>query len=211
MAEKGILYACIAEEERILLQSSQPSSDYDQLVKVILERIPRHTNQQRAYLHGDYSYIYITDNGITYLCVTEVEFDSRAAGAFLVQVKDKYDGSMNFTAELKRLIHHYNTDPQAQKIKSLQAEVGKVKEITMENIENILRRGERLQDILASAEIAFSSAERFKQGSTELHSTMWWKNMKLNIAIGAAALAIIGVVFFFLLVIVCGGLRFPNC
>jgi len=89
--------------------------------------------------------------------------------------------------------------------------VAKAQEIMMENIENILRRGERLEDLLDESEKAVEVAGLFNKKTETLYSNLWWKNMKLNLAIAGVVGLIALIIIFVLLIVACGGITFPGC
>jgi hypothetical protein len=106
------------------------------------------------------------------------------------------------------------------KVKKLQAQVADVSNIMTENINKILDRGDRLDNlegrsgivisfgtiypvfylsknifsILITTEMLSSRADEFRVSSRRVARKMWWQNMKLNLIIGSVVLIIIVVI-----------------
>eukprot|EP01089_Gocevia_fonbrunei_P009793 TRINITY_DN2220_c0_g1_i1.p1 TRINITY_DN2220_c0_g1~~TRINITY_DN2220_c0_g1_i1.p1 ORF type:complete len:109 (+),score=20.60 TRINITY_DN2220_c0_g1_i1:388-714(+) len=108
-------------------------------------------------------------------------------------------------------MNYYNADPTADKVRKIKSEVDKVQDIMMENIENVLKRGERLDDLLDATDRLATDSAKWSQGAGRLHGVMWLKNMRLNIAIAGVGIALLIIVFLFILMLACGGITFRNC
>ncbi|KAI5618520.1 vesicle-associated membrane protein 8, partial [Silurus asotus] len=68
-------------------------------------------------------------------------------------------------------------------VKSLQSQVDGVKDIMTQNVERILARGERLDDLMDKSEDLQAGAQNFKHTSQKVARAYWWKNVKLVVAI----------------------------
>ncbi|MBN3321338.1 CND2 protein, partial [Atractosteus spatula] len=77
------------------------------------------------------------------------------------------------------------------RVKTLQSEVDGVKEIMTKNVERILERGERLDDLMGKTEDLQADAQHFKHTSTKVARSYWWKNVKLIICIVVVVVIII--------------------
>jgi len=74
-----------------------------------------------------------------------------------------------------------------------------VKEVMLENIDQVLRRGEKLEDLMQVTEDMVVQANQFQKQSTSLKRAMWWKNLKMwFIIIGI----VIGVILIIVIVVV---------
>jgi len=75
------------------------------------------------------------------------------------------------------------------------------------NIDALLKRGDRLDNIVNKTDVLQSRSVAFKQSSRVLSRRMWWQNVKVGVGI-----AITVVVFIYIIVTVsCGGITWPNC
>ncbi|XP_043940229.1 vesicle-associated membrane protein 8 [Protopterus annectens] len=72
---------------------------------------------------------------------------------------------------------------QQDRVKSLQSEVEGVKNIMTQNVDRILARGEKLDDLMNKTEDLQASSEHFKTTSQKVARKYWWKNVKMIILI----------------------------
>ncbi|KAM6965343.1 vesicle-associated membrane protein 8 [Aplochiton taeniatus] len=77
------------------------------------------------------------------------------------------------------------------KVKTLQSEVDGVKDIMTQNVDRILARGERLDDLMGKSEDLQAGAQNFKHTSQKVARTYWWKNVKLIVVIVVIVLIIV--------------------
>ncbi|XP_060687894.1 vesicle-associated membrane protein 8 [Hemiscyllium ocellatum] len=74
-------------------------------------------------------------------------------------------------------------DPGPEKLSNLQGQVNDVKGIMSQNIEKVLERGEKLDDLIIKTDDLQASADTFQKTSTKIARKMWWKNTKMIIII----------------------------
>ncbi|KAL6472874.1 hypothetical protein MHYP_G00190620 [Metynnis hypsauchen] len=85
-----------------------------------------------------------------------------------------------------------STQPQApSKLNQVQEQVNDVKVILKDNINKVLERGERLDDLVGKTDDLQASADSFQRTSTRVSRKFWWKNMKMMIIIGVIVLVIV--------------------
>ncbi|XP_043917083.1 vesicle-associated membrane protein 8-like [Protopterus annectens] len=77
----------------------------------------------------------------------------------------------------------YNANPHTNKVGELQSQVDDVKNIMTQNIDRVLERGERLDDLIVKTDDLQATAESFQKTSTKIARKMWWKNTKMIIII----------------------------
>ncbi|XP_041856082.1 vesicle-associated membrane protein 8 [Melanotaenia boesemani] len=77
------------------------------------------------------------------------------------------------------------------KVQSLRDQVDGVKNIMTENVDRILARGERLDDLMGKSEDLQAGAQHFKQTSQKVARAYWWKNVKLIVVIVVIVLVIV--------------------
>ncbi|XP_021477629.1 vesicle-associated membrane protein 8 isoform X1 [Oncorhynchus mykiss] len=80
---------------------------------------------------------------------------------------------------------------EQDKVRTLQSQVEGVKDIMTQNVDRILARGERLDDLMGKSEDLQAGAEDFKHTSQKVARSYWWKNMKLWVVIVVIVLVII--------------------
>uniref|UniRef100_A0A8C9W432 Vesicle-associated membrane protein 8 (endobrevin) n=1 Tax=Scleropages formosus TaxID=113540 RepID=A0A8C9W432_SCLFO len=77
------------------------------------------------------------------------------------------------------------------RVKTLQSQVDGVKDIMTQNVDRILARGERLDDLMGKTEDLQAGAQNFKHTSQKVARSYWWKNVKLIVVIVVIVLVII--------------------
>jgi len=205
-----IVYAAVAEDGVVTeTRLAGNNRDFSKVVNVLCERM-EHRNHKKSYSHQGFSYNYLTEEDVAYICVATVDLPTRVCFGFLNKIRTLYDGGEEFDAVLAEQMLFFNTDPKADKIRGIQSDIKTVQDIMMENIENVLQRGEKLEDVLDKTDKLNTDASTFRKSSRKLRRAMWWRNLKLNICILVLCVIIL-VVIFFVIVWGCGGFSFPKC
>ncbi|XP_071955959.1 vesicle-associated membrane protein 8-like [Antedon mediterranea] len=79
----------------------------------------------------------------------------------------------------------------SDKTKQLQKDVDQVTDIMQENIEKILERGDKLDDLSKHADDLEQNSAGFKKTAVKVRKKMWWKNTKYMILLTVIVLLII--------------------
>ncbi|XP_051964416.1 vesicle-associated membrane protein 8-like [Xyrauchen texanus] len=82
------------------------------------------------------------------------------------------------------------------RVKSLQSQVDGVKDIMTQNVDRILAREERLEDIIGISEDLQAGAQNFKKISQKVACAYWWKNVKIIVCIIVVVIIIVLIVIF---------------
>lgn len=75
----------------------------------------------------------------------------------------------------------YNTAPPADELARAQTELNQVKDIMVQNVEQILSRGERIELLVDKTDNMANQATAFRRGARGVRRQMWWKNSKITI------------------------------
>uniref|UniRef100_A0A3B5MH17 Si:ch73-234b20.5 n=1 Tax=Xiphophorus couchianus TaxID=32473 RepID=A0A3B5MH17_9TELE len=73
----------------------------------------------------------------------------------------------------------------------VQSQVNEVKVILKDNINKVLERGDKIDDLIGKTDDLQASADSFQRTSTRVARKYWWKNIKMMILIGAIVLIIL--------------------
>jgi vesicle-associated membrane protein 7 len=73
----------------------------------------------------------------------------------------------------------YNTAPPTDELTRAQTELNQVKDIMVQNVEQILSRGERIELLVDKTDTMASQATAFRRGARSVRRQMWWKNSKI--------------------------------
>lgn len=73
----------------------------------------------------------------------------------------------------------------------VQGQVNEVKVILKDNINKVLERGDRLDDLIGKTDDLQATADSFQRTSTRVARKYWWKNIKMMVVIGLVVLVIL--------------------
>lgn len=133
-----------------------------------------------------YLFHYIAEDGITYLCMSNESFGRRIPFLFLRDIQSKFVGTythaqimtapaygMNsFATVIESRMTYFSTDPNIDKFKQVKGEIDQVKDIMTHNIERVLERGERIDNLVDRTDGLSQQAFAFKKRSTILKVCM---------------------------------------
>ncbi|TFY64538.1 hypothetical protein EVG20_g5917 [Dentipellis fragilis] len=80
-------------------------------------------------------------------------------------------------------MYTYNTAPPADELARAQNELAQVKDIMVQNVEQILSRGERIELLVDKTDNMASQATAFRRGAKTVRRQMWWRNKRV-VALG---------------------------
>ena len=117
------------------------------------------------YIHYEkYSCHLLKNNGSAVIIITDKEYPHQVAKKILFQVI-----SSNTKVDLNK-VHQKFKNPKTDKLYNLSVELDEVKTIMVENIEKILGRGEKLDDIVDRTNLLNISSKKFLKESKKLNS-----------------------------------------
>ena len=90
---------------------------------------------------------------------------------------------------------------------ALHDQVSEVKDIMVRNIDEMVRRGERLEALQANADALVNNAVTFNVQSRRVRRTMWWQNTKVKIFMVLTAV----ILLYIIVTASCGGILWPSC
>ncbi|KAG1322760.1 hypothetical protein G6F62_010061 [Rhizopus arrhizus] len=85
-------------------------------------------------------------------------------------------------------------DAAPSKTTQVQRQVDEVVGIMQENIDKVMQRGERLDDLRGKTEDLQATAGHFRRGANQVRKRMWWKDLKWKIIIAVTILVILGII-----------------
>lgn len=72
----------------------------------------------------------------------------------------------------------------SEKVRQVQKQVGEVMGVMQSNIEKVVDRGERLEDLQDKSDTLVDTATDFNTRARRLQKKMWWKNMRMKMCVG---------------------------
>lgn len=85
----------------------------------------------------------------------------------------------SFGPVIAQLVTQYNTSPPTDELTRAQTELAQVKDIMVQNVEQILSRGERIELLVDKTDTMASQATAFRRGARTVRRSMWWKNTRI--------------------------------
>lgn len=215
-----ILYSVISRGTTVLARHASCAGNFQEVTEQVLKQI-KPEDSKLTYSHDNYLFHYVSENTIIYMCITDDEFERSKAFLFLNEIKKKFQSiygnraltaiaySMNteFSRVLANEMRHYSESQNIDTISRVHGELDELKEIMVQNIDNVAMRGERLELLINKAENLTNNSVSFRQSSRTLARALFWKNVKFYCLIGLISC----VVLYFLISIACGGLAWNSC
>lgn len=93
-----------------------------------------------------------------------------------------------FAPVIAQLMETYNTAPPTDELTRAQSELAQVKDIMVQNVEQILSRGERIELLVDKTDNMASQATAFRRGARTVRRGMWWKNTRILALSGVVGL-----------------------
>lgn len=145
-----IFFACVAREGKQLVAASRGAVSATVLehVDAIVRKVDASVASKRTYTAAGVVYNCVTEHNTTYVCVADEAMPRRVCFALLEHVRAEYVArGTPGRAFLKGEMEFFATNPDADKLRRVQAQVDDVKELMLSNLDSLLTRGERLEDI----------------------------------------------------------------
>ncbi|KAI9297224.1 synaptobrevin-domain-containing protein [Neoconidiobolus thromboides FSU 785] len=211
----AIIYSLVARGAVILSEFASSTGNFSSVTQTILEKIPE-GDSKLTYVYDKFLFHYISEKGVIFLCMADEEFGRRIPFAFLEDIKNLFFksytkefyesvpiyGINEFSKVLKSKMEFYSNDPSADKFKQVKGEIAGVKDVMVQNIERVLERGERIDILVDKTDNLNQTSFAFRKRSTALRRSLWWKNTRLKIMLGAS-------IMFILYIIACSICGFP--
>ena len=217
-----IIASCIGFQN-VIVADDKLSPTIRPVVLKMLERLPRYDTKV-SYQYESHTYHIQVENELQYVCISDQAYQLRTVYAFLEAIKDKFKtqfGESNrypqkseitarkcsgFSSVLSAQTKIFNENPAADKIGRIKDEIDSVKQIMLENLDNLIERGDRIDNLCDKTEMLKEEAQGFHNNATTLKRKMWMRNVKIAIAV-FLLLCLVGLVIAF---IACG-IDFHKC
>lgn len=215
------MYALVARGSIVLAEFSATSTNASVIARQILEKIPGANDSHVSYSQDRYIFHVKRTDGLTVLCMADDTAGRRIPFAFLEDIHQKfvrtygravltaqaYAMNDEFSRVLSQQMEYYSNDPNADRINRLKGEMSQVRNVMIENIDKVLDRGDRLELLVDKTANMQGNTFRFRKQARRFRSAMWWRNVKLTVAL----IVVVLVIIYIVLAIVCHGLTIPSC
>ncbi|KAH9597734.1 Synaptobrevin [Trypanosoma melophagium] len=92
-----------------------------------------------------------------------------------------------------RMSESGDSEDKVQRVKKAVAEV---KDLALDNVERVIQRGQRIDDIVQTTEDLQFQAQGFQRSSRDLRQQLWWNSVKGKLMFGGVAAFFIVIVMF---------------
>nr|CAB3267593.1 vesicle-associated membrane protein 711-like [Phallusia mammillata] len=201
-----LLYSCISRGDVILVDKQLSPGDHQTTARGILLDLSTVGNRKTTLPQDDLLFHTMTESGLVYLCVSDKQMGRRVPYAYLEQVQNRFsqttslvqrssgasafEFNRDFRNVLADLMDDFNTG-KADKLTSMQNQVGEVTNIMKQNVEKVVKRGEGIGDLLDKTDELEANSQTFKVTATKLQRKYFWQNKKMCIIIVVVVLIII--------------------
>lgn len=174
-----------------------------------LERCPTDNNKFTFTADGR-TYNFLVEGGFTFLVVADDKYGRQIPYAYLLSIKDEFlskhadrgRGAMEnsldrtFGPRMKYHMDYCMEHPEElSKVAGLQKKVDEVKGIMVDNIEQVLARGERIENLVDKTDNLAFQADRFHKTGVAIRRKMWWQHKKMILVVVLILLILALVIF----------------
>lgn len=206
----GIVYAFVARDGVVLSEYAALSGNFRAVGVECLQNSGQIADDRFTVTADAYTFNYLIANGYTFLAVADEAFGRQIPFAFLERTKDAFvekyaergrnaaENSLTqaFGPAIKRQMDFCHEHPEeVSKMANVQKKVDEVKGIMMQNVEQVLVRGERLDVLVDRTDDLRDQAQRFQRQGTQLRKRMWWANTRMKVIVVGLVLLLILVIF----------------
>lgn len=216
----SIIYALVAKDGDTVLSNGQiASGNFPQVTQSILGKIQPNKQCSLTY-NSHYMFHYISKGDLTVLCLSETDYKISLAKVFLQQLRKQfmerypehkiekaYAYSMKkFNKEIEKLIKHYNSD-KVDKYKACLNEVNKLKNQTLDNINKLLEREEKVEILVQKTKSMNIESMGLKRRARKIRDVERWKDRKFKLLIFGVLVILVWIGLSY----VCGGFGMGEC
>eukprot|EP01023_Acetabularia_acetabulum_P021133 TRINITY_DN21058_c1_g1_i3.p2 TRINITY_DN21058_c1_g1~~TRINITY_DN21058_c1_g1_i3.p2 ORF type:complete len:227 (-),score=32.27 TRINITY_DN21058_c1_g1_i3:173-853(-) len=212
-------YSSVARTTTVLVEESIPgvSANIGLLTQKVLEKLSASNppdGSRLAYAHEKYWYHILTYEGFTFLCIVDEKAPKRLIYAYLEDIshefvkrfKDRaqhaiaYEYNSEYAPVMKEKMTFYSTNPNADQLDRMRMKVSNVKEVMVSNIQKVLERGEKLDNLQNKTDELEEQSNVFKRKARGLRQTMWQRYMRYAFLSCIAAF----IVAYLIFAVICG-------
>jgi len=203
-----IQYCCVTYSNVILVEKTIGPSNYRLNAQDFMNDLslnPVTNSKTSSDFDGD-SYHSLANDGFLYICATDKSAGRRVPYMFLEAVKGKFTAipslvqragsatamefNRDFQQQLLKLMNDFNSG-KGDNLSTLQSQVSEVTDVMKQNIDKVLDRGDKLDDLVDKSDYLQSGASNFKRTATKVNRKMMWRNKKMMIIIAIVVIIIL--------------------
>eukprot|EP00771_Trimastix_marina_P000312 gnl/Trimastix_PCT/1333.p1 GENE.gnl/Trimastix_PCT/1333~~gnl/Trimastix_PCT/1333.p1 ORF type:complete len:221 (+),score=43.01 gnl/Trimastix_PCT/1333:40-702(+) len=158
---------------------------------------------------------YLQDRICIYFAVTPEGFPMRLGFKVLTEMRSQFQAQWSghisgaapksLSRQCKNLFKHLIEcygDASKDKLTAVQSEVDEVQHVMGQNIQKVMERNERIENIETRTDQMRREARQFERGSRQLKRNLWCQKCKLTLIVGTIVLVIIAIIVVVIVVAV---------
>lgn len=193
---QSLIYSFVARGKIVIAEYSAFVGNFPAVAVQCLDRLQPETNKKASYSRDGFAFNFLSDGGFSYCSVTEDGFSRAVAFAFLTRIKEdflaRYGGGKAEAAfehsldkfygpRLKEEMELCEKNPgEFEKVAGLRQQVSEVKNVMLNNIDSVMSRGIKMEDLEERTDVLRNEALRFQDSGRRVQRKMWYNNLKVK-------------------------------
>eukprot|EP00929_Paragymnodinium_shiwhaense_P070934 TRINITY_DN36026_c0_g1_i2.p1 TRINITY_DN36026_c0_g1~~TRINITY_DN36026_c0_g1_i2.p1 ORF type:complete len:271 (-),score=34.24 TRINITY_DN36026_c0_g1_i2:41-853(-) len=170
--------------------ASTGGEDLNEVSRKVLSKIPR-TGAIRSYVYAGYTFNYVLEKDLIFLCIAAVAAGSELVFQFLNELKRNFqrlslqlngpNRSSELARMLKDMIGKYNSEQDTSKVRQMERELEDVTDMMRDNLSKVMERGERIESLIDKTNIFAGEAISFRKGAKRHNDAVWWQENRCRL------------------------------
>ncbi|KAL9654819.1 hypothetical protein ABK040_008612 [Willaertia magna] len=195
-------------KNKLFEESDSGLDQYKKQRNKILDQISlfnQHPPEKLSIDSGPMVFHILISDGIVYMTLCEKSYSTQLAYAFLEELKKEFNNLylseahkverafafIKFETFIQKTRRVYTDSRTKSNIQVLKDELNDVQQIIRKNINDVIGRGEQLEQMTNMSSEILDGAKKFKKGAVELNNMKFWKKYGYLIAIPVFILLLI--------------------
>ncbi|KAJ5071828.1 vesicle-associated membrane protein [Anaeramoeba ignava] len=213
----SFIYVLITQNKNLLFDYSPFDGNFKEICLKFIYHI--NTENKGSYAYDQYLLHVLVDQETVFLCMVALSVSRGLAFAFLEKIKKEFNQvfkqekpptkhqKQNFFHFLKTEFDEFSSIKNVDTFTKMKNDLDETKHIMKKNIDKIIDRENKLDDLIDKTENLGKYAANFKKTSRNVKRRMCWEKYKTTIVL----LLVITVFIYFVAAGICGGFHFPKC
>eukprot|EP00877_Chromochloris_zofingiensis_P007987 jgi/Chrzof1/3441/Cz12g25160.t1 len=205
-----LVYSFVARDTTVLAEYSAYAGNFHTVALECLENLQR-LEEKFTITCDTYTFNYLVDgNNFIYLVVADEAYGRQIPFAYLERLKDAFTEKFGekgrtatthsldrtFGPTIKREMEYCMEHPEEiSKMSAVKSKVEEVKSIMVQNVEQVLARGEKLDVLVDKTDDLRDQAQKFQRKGATLRKKMWWSNFRVQLIVVGCVLLLAVVIF----------------
>ncbi|KAL5532451.1 hypothetical protein ACEPAF_6021 [Sanghuangporus sanghuang] len=206
----SLIHALVARGSEVLAEHHSGARDFSQATQTILSKIPPEPGKL-TYVWEQYLFHFVSDGTLIFLVMADDAAGRRMPFTFLAELQRRFAASpatsnrdvgdipshglqQSFGPQIAALVEEFNTAPPTDELRRARGELAEVQNIMVQNVEQILSRGERIDLLVDKTDNMASQATAFRRGARTVRRQQFWRNQKIMVLSAAVFLVILWII-----------------